>query len=189
MTADRLTFERWRDLHRDMAGWARREAFRFQPEHDQDAAWNALHKRCRLQHESDWAAEKRLLYKPWPPVKRRRPHQGTPQSTSTRTERVQFVDGDPLKRIPAVQYLPAIASVDVSSSGRCRCPMRDHEDVHPSCKTYGTRWVCFSCGAKGGVIEVASEVYGVEPRGRDFWRLRDLILEALGEPVEGGLHG
>jgi hypothetical protein len=95
-----------------------------------------------------------------------------------------------LKRIPASQYLPAIAGVDVSSSGRCRCPTPLHRDEHPSAKAYGTRWVCFWCGAKGGIIEVAREVYGVEPTGRDFWRLRDLILEALGEqPVERGTNG
>jgi len=188
MTAD-LTFERWRDLHRDMPAWARCEAFPFLAEADQRACWDELAERSRLRNESEYLLE-RQLYEPWGPTKRRKPHQGTPQSTSTGTERVQFDDGDPLKQIPAVQYLPAIAGVDVSSSGRFRCPMRDHPDVHPSAKAYGTRWVCFSCGAKGGIIEVAREVYGVEPTGRGFWELRDRILEALGErPVKGGRHG
>jgi hypothetical protein len=28
-------------------------------------------------------------------------------------------------------------------------------------------------------MELASELHGIEPRGRGFWRLRDLIVEAL----------
>jgi hypothetical protein len=183
-----LTFEAWHAQTAGMAGWARREAIRFVPGRDQDACWDALSRHCQLQHESDWLAEKRL-YEQWPPPKRRKPHQGTAQSTSTATGRVQFDTGDPLKQVPAVVYLPAIAGVDVSASGRCRCPMRDHPDAHPSAKAYGTRWYCFSCGAGGSIVDAAAAVYGLEPTGRDFWRLRDLILEALGEPVEGGLHG
>jgi hypothetical protein len=121
---------------------------------------------------------------PEPPPKRRRPHHRTPTSTSTGTSRVQFDDNDPLKRIPAAEYLPAIAGVDVSSSGRCRCPMPDHEDVHPSAKCYGTRWHCFSCGAGGTIIDLGAAVYDLEPRGAGFIELRRRIASAL----LGGTH-
>ena len=189
-----FTFADWHREMPDLPGWARREAFRFRPPRDQEACWDDLGRRTRAQHETDWELERRLFYEPWPPPKKSResyPH-GRPTSTSTGADRVEFDHDDPLKRVPATEYLPAIAGVVVSSSGRCRCPMPDHPDVHPSCKAYGTRWKCFSCGAKGGIIEVAREVYGIEPIGKDFWCLRDRILEALGEgPIEakGGGDG
>jgi hypothetical protein len=160
-----LTFHDWHRETEGQPGWARREGFRFLPSHVQDAGWDDLRRRVQKQHEADWEAEKWLLYEPWPPPKRRRPHQGTPQSTSTGTDRVQFETHDPLKRIPAIRYLPAIAHVDVSSSGRCRCPRPDHPDEHPSAKAYGTLWRCFSCGAGRTIIDVAEAVYGIPPPG------------------------
>lgn len=113
------------------------------------------------------------------PPKRRTPHHGTPTSTSTAAGRVQLDHGDPLKTVPASVYLPALG-VELSSSGRFRCPMPDHEDEHPSCKAYGARWTCFACGAGGSIIDAAAAVYGIDARGPDYWRLRDRILEALG---------
>jgi hypothetical protein len=113
------------------------------------------------------------------PRKRRRPHHGTATSTSTGSDAVEFDHEDPLKRIPATEYLPVIAGTEVLSSGRCRCPMPDHEDVHPSAKAYGTRWKCFSCGEKGGIIEVASATYGIGTTGPDYLLLRDRIVEAF----------
>jgi hypothetical protein len=176
-----FTFRDWHAATAALPGWARAEIFRFLSEDDQASCWEDQAERTRLQHEADWEAEKRLLYDEYPPPKRLSPHHGTPTTTSTDKGRVELPEhDDPLKRIPAAVYLPAIACVVVSSSGRCRCPMPDHPDEHPSAKAYGTRWVCFSCGARGDVIKLASEVYGLEPRGRDFIELRRLIAAALG---------
>ena len=125
-------------------------------------------------------------YVPPEPSKRRSVLHGTPQSTSTGSNRVELQTDDPLKQIPASQYLPVIAGVEVSSNGRCQCPMPDHPDEHPSAKCYGTRWVCFSCGAGSSIIDVAAAIYGIDPTGPGFWRLRDRILEAL---VWAPLHG
>jgi hypothetical protein len=113
------------------------------------------------------------------PRKRRSPLHGTATSTSTGSEHVQFDQADPLKRIPATEYLPVIAGVEVLSSGRCRCPMPDHEDAHPSAKAYGTRWKCFSCNAEGTIIDVAGAVYGLATTGPDYLLLRDRIVEAF----------
>jgi hypothetical protein len=64
------------------------------------------------------------------PPKRRRAHHGTPQSTSTASGRVTFdhPHDDPLKQIPASQYLPVLTGEVVSPSGRTRCPRPDHPD-------------------------------------------------------------
>jgi hypothetical protein len=179
-----MTFASFHAATPNMPGWARVEAFRFLPAEDQASCWVALQAESDRRNE----LERRdpLLYDEWPPPKRLSPHHGTPTSTSTDKGRVELPEhDDPLKRIPAAVYLPAIAGVDVSSSGRCRCPMPDHPDEHPSAKAYGTRWVCFSCGAKGDVIKLASEIYAIEGRGEGYWQLRDRIVEALdGAPMD-----
>jgi hypothetical protein len=113
------------------------------------------------------------------PRNRRSPHHGTATSTSTGSDPVEFDHDDPLRRIPAAEYLPVIAGVEVLSSGRVRCPMPDHPDEHPSAKVYGTRWRCFSCGAGGSIIDVAAAIYGIGTTGSDYWRLRDRIVEAF----------
>jgi hypothetical protein len=113
--------------------------------------------------------------------KRRRSFHSTPTSTSTGSGRVGFADAsdDPLRRIPASQYLLALAGTEVSPTGICRCPMPAHPDRRPSAKCYGVRWHCFACGASGGIYELGAEVYGLETTGSDFLRLRELIAQAL----------
>jgi hypothetical protein len=88
--------------------------------------WKVLGLECRDRAEN-------YTFEPDPP-KRINAGQGTATRTSTVAARVQFDHDDPLKRIPAAEYLPLIAGVEVSSSGRCRCPMPDHEDLHPSAR-------------------------------------------------------
>jgi hypothetical protein len=123
--------------------------------------------------------------------KRKKPSAGTPRSTSTGTHRVHFPewDEDPLKRIPASVYLPALTGEPVSSAGRTRCPMPDHPDLRPSAKCYGASWRCFSCGAGRSVIDVASALSGIPATGADFWRLRDWIVDALEGAPTGPKEG
>jgi hypothetical protein len=111
---------------------------------------------------------------------RRTPHHGTPTSTSTGSGRVELEHNDPLKSIPAKLYLPAVAGVEVSSTGRCRCPMPDHRDEHPSAKAYGARWKCFSCGAEGTIIDLGAALYDLEPTGRGYHEIRSHLLADLG---------
>jgi hypothetical protein len=63
--------------------------------------------------------------------------------------------------------------------------MPDHEDLHPSCKVYDTiLWHCFGCNEGGDIIKLAEAIYGIPAKGRDFWRLRDRIVEAfLWQPI------
>jgi hypothetical protein len=155
------------------------EAFDTLSQREQDEAWNDLRRRADMRLEGELLYEKRLGEE-WPPPKRRTSSHGTPTSTSTRAGRVRFPDhGDPLKSIAADVYLPILTGEVVSPSGRTRCPMRDHPDEHPSAKAYGTRWVCFSCGAMGGIIDAAAEAYGLEPTGSDYLKLRDRIVRDL----------
>jgi CHC2-type zinc finger protein len=178
MTAN-LTFEAWRAETSEMPGWARREAHRFLPEGDQDACWDALGERSWLWNESLWLAEKRP-YEEWPPPKRHHPARRSSAATSTRPGTVSLSSGDdPLKSVEPRVYFEALAGVTVPPSGWVNCPLPHHEDRNPSCQVLSTHWRCFGCGRGGGAIELASELHGIEPRGRGFWRLRDLIVEAL----------
>ena len=58
-------------------------------------------------------------------------------------------------------------------------PVADHEDVHPSCKAYGSRWRCFACGAGGSIYDLGSAVYGYRTTGSDFLELRKRIAAEL----------
>ena len=42
-----------------------------------------------------------------------------------------------------------------------------------------SHWRCFGCNRGGGIIDLAAALYGIEPRGESYWRLRDRIFEAL----------
>jgi hypothetical protein len=175
-----FTFEDWHRKTADMPGWGRREAFRFLPQQDQDAAWDALDERCQLQHEADCQAERQLLYEPGPPAKRHQPMQRSTAATSTRPGTVAVSSGDdPLKAVPPAVYFEVLAGIVVPPNGWVSCPMPDHEDRHPSCQVLSTHWRCFSCGRGGGIVDLAAGLHGIEPRGRGYWRLRDLILERL----------
>jgi len=175
-----MTFERWEAETPDLPGSVRRELLDYVPER-RDECWPNL--AWQVAEETERRRRDPLLYDELP-EKRRSPHHGTPTSTSTGSGRVEFSHDDPLRRIPAAVYLPALTGELVSSSGRTRCPMPDHEDLRPSANAYGTKWCCFSCGAGGSVIDLASAIYGIAPRGRGYWELRDLIVEALdGAPL------
>jgi hypothetical protein len=169
-----LTFERWHALTEDMPGYARMALLDYAPA-DCEACWANL--AWQSARETEFQRRDPLLYDEWP--KRRTPHHGTATRTSTGTAHVELDTRDPLRSIPANQNLPALTGEVVLSSGRTRCPMPDHPDEHPSCKCYGTRWVCFSCGAQGGIIDLASEIYGLEPTGREYWQIRDRLVADL----------
>jgi hypothetical protein len=113
-----------------------------------------------------------------PREKRRSPHHGTATSTSTRAGRVQFENDDPLKRIGAREYLELLLGEPVPSSGMIRCPLSTHEDREPSFKAYEIRWVCFGCGAKGDIYDLAAELWGLDVR-RDFRELKLRLLDEL----------
>lgn len=175
-----LTFAEWHSVTSNMPGWARAEAFGFLPERERDFFWDGLAERTRLQHEGDWEAEKRLLYEEWPRPKRRSQERGT-ASTSSRSTRVVFDRwGDPLQAIPPREYVQALTGVEVSSSGRARCVLPDHEDRTPSFHVYDDGWCCFGCNRGGTIIDFGAAWYGIEPRGSGYHEIRRRLLVDLG---------
>jgi CHC2 zinc finger len=162
----------------DVPAHIRCVAFGSLPQRDQDSCWQALAAECAERTEFE-RAERHL-----DPPKRRSPDHGTPTSTSTGTGRVQFDHSDPLKRIPASEYVTAFTGVPVPASGKICCPL--HDDRTPSFKAYGSRWHCFGCGGDGDIYDLASALTGLECRGADFIELRRRVAAAL---LGGWLHG
>lgn len=179
-----LTFHEYKRRWPDFPGHMLLEAFTSLSQSEQDECWSDLARWCRARLDDEHQYERVAHGYEEPPPRRRTPSHGTPRSTSTGTIRVQFDPGDPLKSIPAELYLEALAGVEVSSSGRVRCPMPDHEDLHPSGKVYGSRWICFSCGAGGSIIDLGAALYGIPATGRGYWEIRDRLIADL-EGVRG----
>jgi hypothetical protein len=105
------------------------------------------------------------------------------------TEAVPRHSDDPYRRIPAVDYMLRIAGRRAGRDGKVRCPAPDHPDEHPSCSVTGPHrecWQCQSCGAGGGIYDLASIVLG-GPYGRGrlhgeaFGRARALVVATYGE--------
>jgi DNA primase len=92
--------------------------------------------------------------------------------------------GDPLHAIPAREYVQALAGAEVSSSGRLRCPLPEHEDRSPSFRVYPDGWHCFGCGRGGSIIDFGAALYGVEPRGSGYREVRRRLVADLGLEVE-----
>ena len=115
-----------------------------------------------------------------PPVKRHQPTRRSTATTSTRpgTVAVSTAGDDPLKDVDLCVYFAA-HGIDVPASGKVRCIAPDHEDVHPSCSVTSSHFRCWACGARGDIIDAASLFHGIPVRGAGYWKLRDLVLEAL----------
>lgn len=114
---------------------------------------------------------------------RGRRHQPTRRSTaatSTRPGSVALLAADdPLKAVVPRVYVEALTGEAVPASGWIFCPLPDHEDRTPSFQALDSHWRCFGCNRGGGIIDLGAAVYGIEPRGRGYWQIRDRILEAL----------
>ena len=61
-----------------------------------------------------------------------------------------------------------------------RCPSPKHDDRFASCGVKARFFNCLGCPAGGSIIDLGSLLYGLEPRGRDFFRIRERLLAELG---------
>ena len=114
------------------------------------------------------------------PAKRHQPIRRATAATATRPGAVALsTTDDPLKQIPPRTYVEVLTGEVVPANGWISCPLPDHEDRTPSFQVLDSHWRCFGCGRGGGIIDLAATLYGIEPRGPGYWRLRDLILERL----------
>lgn len=87
---------------------------------------------------------------------------------------------DPLFSLDLLDCWERLTGESINANGRVRCPNPDHDDRWPDCSPREHDWRCFACGAGGSIIDLGSLLYGLEPRGRDFFRIRERLLAELG---------
>jgi CHC2 zinc finger len=108
-----------------------------------------------------------------------------PASIARAQARAATISDDPLLRIPPARYIEALLGQKVPRSRKIRCPF--HPDTTPSFHIYASPrqgWACFGCGTADGrrlggdIYTLASRLWVIPARGRDFHTLRDR-LDAL----------
>jgi RepB DNA-primase from phage plasmid/CHC2 zinc finger len=81
---------------------------------------------------------------------------------------------DPLLAIAPETYVQRLLGVQVPRDRKVPCPF--HHDRQPSLHVYDTPdrgWYCYGPCRRGGTIyDLAAPLYGYQPRGQDFLRLR-----------------
>lgn len=90
------------------------------------------------------------------------------------------VGTDSLLGIPPPVYVERLAGRRVGPDGKALCPF--HADVNPSLHAYPDPdggWWCYGCNQGGGIIQFGALLFGIEPRGADYHRLRREIAARL----------
>lgn len=98
---------------------------------------------------------------PAPPVQRAAP---VPRAATT---------FDPLRSIPATEYVERLTGATVPRSRLICCPLPDHADRTPSFHVGGpdeSVWFCHGCGRGGSIFDLAAHLERLPSplRGRDF---------------------
>jgi hypothetical protein len=98
---------------------------------------------------------------------------------------VRETNGDPLLRIPPAVYVGRLLAVQARGGRKVACPF--HPDERPSLHVYptaGRGWSCFSCGRGGSIYDLASALWDVGTRGRDFIQLRQRLTEQFAAELD-----
>lgn len=144
-----------------------------------DGEWRllALEARDRIERLNDSD-----LILDYVPPKRHQPSGkgSTPAATSRKPSAVEFSIGDPLKNIAPRTYIEALCGEVPDARGRMRCPLPGHDDTTPSCQVLATHWRCFGCQRGGSVIDFATHLWGIEPRGEGYIEIRRRLLGDFG---------
>jgi hypothetical protein len=85
---------------------------------------------------------------------------------------------DPLLGLAPERYVSVLTGQRVPVSRKVCCPL--HDDRTASLHVYADPqrgWFCFGCRRGGSVYDLASGIWRVEPRGRDFVALREALLQ------------
>lgn len=90
---------------------------------------------------------------------------------------------DYLRSIAAAEYLEPIAGVGPLPGGRVRCPLPDHDDLHPSASYRGAWWYCHACGTGGDLFVLVAAITGRSTAGPDFLEVAWWAAERLGNPA------
>lgn len=98
------------------------------------------------------------------------------------TEARLLPSDDPLRRIPATEYVPALTGRSPNREGKTTCPSHGGgQERTPSLHVYpgDGGWYCYGCERGGGIIDLGALLYGIEPRGAGFHEIRRRLVTAL----------
>jgi hypothetical protein len=88
-------------------------------------------------------------------------------------------DADPLFDFDLREVWPELTGFDLRGSAT-RCPNPDHDDRFASVAVHERLFNCHGCGAAGSIIDLGALLYGEQPRGAGFFRIRERLLADLG---------
>jgi hypothetical protein len=144
------------------------------PEGVEDACWRKQRRDCdrlnRFLNEGPRA---------WPRSSSREPRRPTRSDSIGEVRRLRPPPTDPVRAIPLAVAFEALAGEGVPRSGMVRCPSADHEDRRPSCHVSADVFHCFGCGRGGSLIDLASLLWGIEPRGAGYREIRERLEAEL----------
>ena len=83
-----------------------------------------------------------------------------PGSRPRRRRGLRRLGGDPYRAIPAADYFPRLAAIELPQRGNVSCPTPSHTDAEPSCSVDEYVWYCHGCGAGGSIYDLASALAG-----------------------------
>jgi hypothetical protein len=92
---------------------------------------------------------------------------------------------DPLLRITPFVYVTDPLGRPPGRDHKAVCPF--HEDRRPSLHVFRTPergWCCFSCGRGGSIYDLAADLWGMTPRGREFIELRRRLTDRFAGELE-----
>jgi hypothetical protein len=84
-----------------------------------------------------------------------------------------------LLAIPTADYVRVLGEREPNGAGKVACPF--HDDRTPSLQVYeGGSFYCFGCRRGGTIYDFAAHLYGVAPRGEEFFELRNRLTAQFG---------
>lgn len=101
----------------------------------------------------------------------------------SRAPTARSADGDALLEVPGRVWVERLTGQRPDRGGKISCPF--HADHEPSLHVFvepERGWFCFGCRRGGSVIDFASLLWGLEPRGHQFLELRRELKRVLGAP-------
>jgi hypothetical protein len=91
---------------------------------------------------------------------------------------------DPLLMIEPAVYVQALTGLHAGRDGKVSCPF--HADKTPSFHVYpgpARGWYCYGCRRGGSIYDLAAQLWGRDPHGREFLKLRSDLQTLLA--IEG----
>jgi hypothetical protein len=109
----------------------------------------------------------------------REPRRPTRSDSSGEVRRLRPPTDLPVRAVPLPVAFEILTGEVVPRSGMVRCPLPGHEDRSPSCRVGDELWHCFGCGRGGSIVDVAAELWGIEPRGAGYREICERLESEL----------